>query len=169
MKRNALSLLATVALSALSAAQMVPPPAELKQLEPYLGSYEGVATTTMGDMKIHMKSEWAEAGMFFKTVSTMKVGEIAFTETMFTGWDSKLKKFKSYAFQSMVPAPRIEITEIKGDTLTAISEPWEMMGMTYTSRGTSKKLKDGNIEFKLEFKMGDSWQEQGKAVLKKIG
>lgn len=161
-------IISTLALVCAAQAQMVAPPKELKALEPLIGTFSGTMKTTMGDMSVVMTSEWAEGGMFLKTVNQMKVGEMSMTETMYTWWDSKAKKFKANAYQNMVPTPRTEAGEIKGNTLVMFSEPWEMMGLTYTSKATLIMHSTDEIEFSIDFKMDDKWTPQGGGKLKRV-
>jgi len=156
---------AAIALTSAAHSQFAAPPKELKQLDFLLGTFTGTAKTTMGDMKIKMTTTPAEGGMFLKTVSDFEVGPIKFTETMYTAWNDKDKKFHAWGFQSMVPMPRQESGELKGNVLTFISEPWEMMGTSYVSRSTMTLVKDGELTFVLEHKIGEEWSKQGEATL----
>jgi hypothetical protein len=169
--RRALFFLIAV-LSALPACAQFPGeelPPELKKLDWLMGTWSGSGNMTMQGMEqsftIQMTNSWD--GYFAKSVSTMDYSVIKVSETMMMGWDAKKGEYFSSAYTNMSPLPRVERGKMEGDALVMVSEPWEVMGQSFVSRATMKKVDDSTIEFVLEFKNGESWEPASKVTLKK--
>ncbi len=86
--------------------------------------------------------------------------------TGMVGWDAKSNQFKAWTFtNSPGPAgPREEIGKIAGQTLTFEGA---MLGTHYRQ---SFAVKDGKLEYLLEFKVGETWKKAEYGTLeRKIG
>ena len=59
--------------------------------------------------------------------------------------------------------------KLDGETLVMVSEPWEIMGQSISSRATMKKTSDTKARFVVEFKMGDAWEKATDMELTKEG
>lgn len=163
--RIALTLFVLTTLTAHSLGQSFAPK-ELKHLASLLGTFEGTLKGPMGDVKVTLKNEWAEGGMWLRSSSIKEIGAMKITETCLIGYDTRSKSFKSWSFQSMVSNPREEEGAYSESGLIMVSKPWEMAGGTYTSRITFQATKEG-LNYSIDFKQGEKWSNQIRGELKR--
>lgn len=170
--RTVRSILVAFVVAAAAAAFSQEPPSlspELKALEWQLGTWEGTVKWSMpgmeGDSKMTMKCEWE--GLFMKQSSTTEFQGMKMLEVGYVGFDPEKKKYSFHTFTSFAPTPRVEWGTVTGDKVEFVSEPWNVMGQSTTSRSTVTKKSASEIAFVLEFKQGDSWSKVAEGTFKK--
>lgn len=161
--------LALCLVSAATMAQEVPAPAELKQLDWSIGSWEGNVKWLMpgmeGDSKMTFTNE--REGHFVKSKSTSEMMGMKMTEIAYVGWNAKTGKFDSYTFTNFASTPRIEHGEVTGSKLVFVSEPWVTTSGTYTSRATMQSPSPDTIQFFLEFQEEGKWVKAAEGQFKR--
>lgn len=174
MKTGIFRTLSSVALGLMvlaSNAQEMGPPAELKVLEPMLGSWTGKLDYDMmgekGAMDIKITYSWE--GMMLKGVQDYTMGEFKMNETSFTFWNDKTKKVTTHFYATFAPTPRIETLSMKGQSQVWLGEPWTVApGMDVIGRATITVNPDKTtMDYLLEFQEGDKWNKVIWGVLKK--
>lgn len=172
MKRFLLSLFVAACVVVPSVAQEMGPPVELKKLEWFLGEWTGKVKYTFpgedpteGEMAFKNERE----ANFLKSTSKFKMMGTDFVEIGYIAYNAKDKCYCSWTFTNFAPLPRIEHGTLDGDTVTFVSEPWEvgMPGGPTTGRATLKKKSDKEMTFTLEFKEGDKWNKVGEGTFTK--
>ncbi len=170
MKRS-LTVLAVLAVAIAAQAQVpsTEPPAQVKELDWFVGTWKGSGTMSMQGMEMAFSTEMTTSyfGQFLMTRSTIDYGMLKVEETMMLGWDDAKGQYVSYCFTNMSPAPRIERGMREGNALTMVSEPWSIMGQSMVSRGRMEKLSDTKAKFTLEFKEGETWTKASEMELTK--
>lgn len=160
--KKLLLLFAIVSAAALSGAQDMTPPKELKKLDWMLGTWSGKMKWTMPGMggDAEMKFTATMEGMFQKQVSTMTMDGQETLEVSYLGYDPKKKVYTCWTFTNFAPTPRVDRITMSGNKTVFISQPWEvgMPGGPTTSRATL--IRSGNkISMTLEFMMGKKWSK----------
>lgn len=163
---------AALGLAAWSAsAQEMGPPAELKVLEPLLGTWTGKLDYDMMGEKgaMDMKMTYAWEGMMLKTVQDYTMGEFKMNETSFTFWNDKTKKVTTHFYASFVPTPRVETLTMKGQSQVWMGEPWTVApGMDIVGRATVTVNSERTaMDYLLEFQEGEKWNKVIWGTLKK--
>lgn len=147
------------------------PPAELKKLEWLIGTWTGKFDWSMEGMESSVDMTWTNSwdGTFMKGVSTMDMMGMMIKETSYLAWDKGKNQYSMWTFTNFAPMPRIEHGKLEGDKVITISEPWDvgMPGGPTVSRATLIRLSANEMDFLLEFKMGDSWTKAASGRLKK--
>lgn len=156
--------------TALSQGPATEPPAELKKLSWYIGEWSGkvkwsMPGTPLTEEDMSFKNEWD--GQFIKSTSVMSMSGQKMTETSFTGWNPKTKKYFAYTFTNFAPTPRVEHGEVDGDKFVFTSEPWEVGGMEMVGRALVAKKSDTEVGFVLEFKLGDKFEKVAEGTFRK--
>ncbi|MCW5935985.1 MAG: FABP family protein [Fimbriimonadaceae bacterium] len=160
--KSTLRLLTVAALATASfvaRAQDFEPPAELKKLDWMIGSWSGSGKMAMQGMEMDFTAKVACSweGQFMKLVSETDFGMLKMTETMFLGWSPTDSQYIAYSFTNISPEARIETGSLEGDTMTMVSQPWNVMGDSSVARTKVGKKSATKLLFKLEFKEGDDW------------
>ena len=171
MRKLCVALLVVASCGLMAQLPSTEPPAEVKKFDWMIGKWKGAGSMALQGMEMSFTTEMTNSyeGQFLKSVSTIDYGMIQVTETMFTGFDPGKGEYFSYAFTNMAPKPRIEFGKLDGETLVMVSEPWEIMGQSISSRATMKKTSDTKARFVVEFKMGDAWEKATDMELTKEG
>ncbi len=159
----------SLAIAAISNAQMPEPSAEVKALDWLVGEWTATVKWTAMGANTDAVTTWnvERNGLFLKnSISTEMMG-MKMLDTVYTGWDSKKKKYFAHTFTNYVSVPRIEWGDLKNDTLTMVSDPWpaspasDIVGRhTFTKKGE-------DIYYLLEFKNADKWDKAAEGLFKK--
>ncbi|HMS54764.1 MAG TPA: hypothetical protein PKA27_05140 [Fimbriimonadaceae bacterium] len=149
----------------------VQPAAELKKHDFYIGKWSGTIEWTMPGMegKQEMTMVYSWEGPFMKATSEMTSNGQKILETGYMYWDAAKKQFTMNTYTNFAATPRIEHGKEEGNKLVMISEPWDI-GMptgALVSRSTLTKKSNSEVDFVLEFKMGDAFTKVAGATFKK--
>lgn len=153
------------------AQEPVQPAAELKKHDFYIGKWSGTIEWTMPGMegKQEMTMVYSWEGPFMKATSEMTSTGQKVLETGYMYWDAAKKRFTMNTYTNFAATPRIEHGNEEGNKLVMISEPWDI-GMptgALVSRSTLTKKSSTEVDFVLEFKMGDTFTKVASATFKK--
>ena len=147
------------------------PPKQLDILTWCLGEWNGSMHWTMQgtpEMNVVTTLKFDMDGQFLREVASQDMQGTSITETTYTGWNDKDKKYDSWIFTNYAPNPRIQHGEVKGNDWVMESEPWDVMGQVTSGRFTITKVSDTEMKIKLEFKAnGKSDQEVAEGTFKK--
>lgn len=155
-----LVLAALVVLPALTAFSQGPTrPKQVTDLGWMVGTWTGAGKFSLGGQTVDTKLSIVVTfdGQFLKEVSTADMGAFKSTETMMLGWDAAKNQYSSYTFADYAATPGIKHGTMTGESLTLVSEPWAMEGMTVLSRSTMTKVSDSKFKSKMEIKNGEKW------------
>ncbi len=165
-----LSLVAFAA-CVLAQAPNMKPPKQIDDLAWCLGEWNGSMHWTMPGtpaMDVVTTLKFDMDGQFLREVASQDMQGTAITETTYTGWNDKDKKYDSWIFTNYAPNPRIQHGVINGNDWVMESEPWNVMGQTTSGRFTITKVSDTEMKIKLEFKPnGKPDQEVAEGTFKK--
>lgn len=171
MRRLCLALFVVASSGLMAQLPSTEPSAEVKKFDWMIGKWKGSGSMALQGMEMSFTTEMTNSyeGQFLKSVSIIDYGMIQVTETMFTGYDQGKGGYFSYAFTNVSPKPRIEFGKLEGDTLMMVSDPWEIMGQSVSSRAKMKKVSDTKATFVIDFKMGETWEQASTMELTKEG
>ncbi|MBL8065488.1 MAG: DUF1579 family protein [Chthonomonadaceae bacterium] len=167
-------LLACLSLSILTCfahAQLpdLPGPEKLQELKWLEGTWTGKTTFKMdgNEAPVKLSLVFSMESQFLKCVSLFDFEQIHMKETMYVGYDDEKKSFFAYTFSNFAAQPRVEHGDFVSDALTLISDPWNVMGNSMTSRTVIKKVSDTKATMSVEFKVDDKWDQALSAELAK--
>ncbi len=149
-------------------------PAELKQLDPFVGSWACTGTVYKGDwgpehpIKMTIDSKWAYGGMWLKTAYTeMKTEKNPkpMTGEGLWGYDAEPKKLVGGWVDSSGAYQTQQSDGWKGDEIV-FTGPFHM-GMTATGRDTFTKKGKSRIDHVFELDMKGTWTKVESDTCKK--
>jgi hypothetical protein len=140
-------------------------PAELKQLDPFAGSWSCKGTAYAGEwgpehpITMTINTAWAYDGMWlkaaYKEMKTAKNPKPMTGEALW-GYDTEVKKYVG-GWVDSTGAYQTQQGEWKGDTLT-LEGPYHM-GMTATGRDTFTMKGKNQIDHVFELEMKGTWKK----------
>lgn len=163
MKNSICIALALAASSVFAQGHGNPPPDAMKSLSFLEGTWTGQQNfNNPGNplvADITLKAHMFAAGRFMEEeLHTKMPGAAKATEVHhFISFDPKTSEFHAWWFNDTSNMPSELTGTLSGNTLVMMSHPTNPKAPVM--RATYEKVSDSSLKYKLEMKMGDSWQE----------